>query len=326
MNLKKGLWVDYSFVILFRQSTLIMVSNVLRICSSKVAIIVPIHAVISLSTVQGIQHVYPYRLFRSFVYNIFAFNEISCLRCIYLYWQRVCNAQYGPQLYVNSCWQRAEICRDPHQDCFRTKHRFIATYQPSNYCLFSCVAARCAYLVAKLPLIISSCHLRRRSLTVRSWNRDVSSDAWHHINPSLFPKPIRGGNFRIFFLSCVWFSNDLEESDASWAQTRQSPNSTSKWSWEKENGNGLDNSVPAAAVFVAPSGHCHTAQFILPWWDAQRMCLLGEFNAKICSEPNHSFDIPNSKWSRVILLWANVWVRWFIPRVAVVLRRRIYLL
>lgn len=96
--------------------------------SSTVAIIVPIHAVISLSAVQGIQHVYPYRLFRSFVYNIFVFNEISCLRCIYLYRQRVCNAQYGPQLYVNSCWQRAEICRDPHQDCFRTKHRFIATY------------------------------------------------------------------------------------------------------------------------------------------------------------------------------------------------------
>lgn len=112
--------------------------------SSKVAIIVPIHAVISLSAVQGVQHVYPYRLFRSFVYNIFAFNEISCLRCIYLYWQRVCNAQYGPQLYVNSCWQRAEICRDQQS-------RLLSDEAPI-YCNLSAVQL--------LSLLLCCCTLR----------------------------------------------------------------------------------------------------------------------------------------------------------------------
>lgn len=94
----------------------------------------------------------------------------------------------------------------------------LITYQPSNYCLFSCVAARCAYLVAKLPLIISSCRLRRRSLTVRSWNRDVSSDAWHHINPSLFPKPIRGSNFRILLL---FFFGHVFDSRTFWRSLMQ---------------------------------------------------------------------------------------------------------
>lgn len=221
----------------------------------------------------------------------------------------VWNAQYGPQLY------RYILCITTAVD---NELRFAETQIKiaferstdllqliSRPIIVSC-AARCAYLVAKLPLIISSCRLWRRRLTVRSWNRDVPSiRRMTPYHSGLIPKSIRANNFRIlcyfffFFVMCLI----LERFEGVWCklvtQTRQSPISTSKWSWENENANGVDNNAPPVATRPVAA----RAQFILPWWDAH--VFIGWIQRKDLA-PNHSFDIPSSKWSRIILLYGRM--------------------
>lgn len=106
------------------------------------------------------------------------------------------------------------------------------------------------------------------------------SVAWHRITPAWFPsqsgRTIFAYYVTSFFWSCVWFSNDLKESDASWSRKHascpfQPLNDLERRKMPME-WTTTHRRSPPVRLLPEHNLYCH---------GGTRMCLLGEFNAKI---------------------------------------------